>query len=69
VHHQEHECRGEQRDGGCRHGAGERGGSLIVDNFQSWFQSGTGSTVYSLLDNQMWGNTTSFGTKTALAGQ
>ena len=45
------------------------GGSLVVDNYQSWFQNGVGSTLYSLGDNQMWGNTTSFGTKTALAGQ
>jgi hypothetical protein len=45
------------------------GGSLIVDNYQAWFQSGTGSTLYSLLDNQMWGNTTSFGNKTALLAQ
>ena len=45
------------------------GGSLVVDNYQSYFQVGTGSTLYSLGDNQMWGNTTFFGTKTALAGQ
>ena len=44
-------------------------GSLIVDNFQSYSQSGTGSTLYSLGDNQMWGNTTSSGTKTALPVQ
>jgi hypothetical protein len=45
------------------------GGSLIVDNFQHWVQSGAGSTLYSLVDNQMWGPATVVGTKTALAPQ
>jgi hypothetical protein len=45
------------------------GSSLIVNNTYAWNQDAIGSTVYSLGNNQMSGNATSFGTKTPLTGQ
>ncbi len=45
------------------------GSSMIVDNNNAWYQAGAGATILSLGNNQMRGNTTSTGTKTALAGQ
>jgi hypothetical protein len=44
------------------------GGSLVAENTYGWYQ-GTGTTVYSLGNNQMLGNTSSVGTKTLLVGE
>jgi len=45
------------------------GSSMIVDNGIAWIQSGTGSAIFSLGNNQMSGNTGSIGTLTSLPGQ
>jgi hypothetical protein len=45
------------------------GSSLIVDNEYAWDQSGTGSTLLSLGDNQMSGNQGAIGTRTPLPPQ
>jgi hypothetical protein len=45
------------------------GSSLIVDNEYAWDQSGVGSTLLSLGDNQMSGNAGTIGTRTPLTPQ
>jgi len=44
------------------------GDSLIAENTYAWYQ-GPGTAVYTLGNNQMLGNLTSFGTKTLLVGE
>jgi hypothetical protein len=45
------------------------GSSLIIDNVRSWYQSGAGSSILSLGNNQMSGNGGFIGVKTPLAPQ
>jgi len=45
------------------------GSSLIIDNQNAWSQENAGSTILSLGDNQLRGNASFLGTKTALAPQ